>query len=157
MTTAKPMGTRTPALAESLLSDEKPKRRAGRYECSHMVRGSPLDASRMAQEVVGGQAFLQMEREGRRGGFFLMPPDVRSSILGANRGVVSPGREGGPPYSSLFRRSNRPRSRRLLSLTHWRPCFQRSLAVDSIKKVRCDGVNVERSTPISFKAGSNCG
>jgi hypothetical protein len=82
---------------------------------------------------------------------------VRSSILGPNSGVVSPGREGGPPYRSFFRRSNRSRSMRLFSLIHWRSCFRRTLVVDSIKKLRCDRVSVERSTPIRFKASSNSG
>jgi len=82
---------------------------------------------------------------------------VRSSILGPNSGVVSPGREGGPPYRSFFRSSNRSRSMRLFSLIHWRSCLRRSLVVDSIKKVRCERVSVERSTPIRFKASSNSG
>ena len=62
MTTAKPMGTRPPAFAESLLSDEKAKLRAGQ-KCSPMVRPSALDGLRMAQEMASGQGFLEVGRE----------------------------------------------------------------------------------------------
>ena len=86
-----------------------------------------------------------------------LPREVRSSILGANRGAASPGREGGPPYRSFFRSSNRSRSMRLFSLIHRRSCFRRSLVVDLTRKLCCDRVSVERSTPIRFKASSNSG